>query len=139
MQERECKLMDKEEIFEKIKNFFKNEEAIYIFGSYAKDNFNEDSDIDIAIVFKNKKTPLEIFKLQEELSLILKKDVDLVDLESVNTVFAYEIVNNSIKLKTSKNSESLENRIWWNYLTLQDDRKEIIEDFVNDSKKDNFL
>jgi predicted nucleotidyltransferase len=139
MQERKCKLMDKEEIFEKIKNFFKNEEAIYIFGSYAKDNFNEDSDIDIAIVFKNKKTPLEIFKLQEELSLILKKDVDLVDLESVNTVFAYEIVNNSIKLKTSKNSESLENRIWWNYLTLQDDRKEIIEDFVNDSKKDNFL
>jgi predicted nucleotidyltransferase len=131
MQKRECKLMDKKEIFEKIKEFFKNEEAIYIFGSYAKDNFNENSDIDIAVVFKNRKTPLEIFKLQEELSLTLKKDVDLIDLENTNTVFAYEIINNSVKLKTSKKAENLENRIWWNYLTLQDDRKEIIEDFIN--------
>jgi predicted nucleotidyltransferase len=131
MQKRECKLMDKKEIFEKIKEFFENEEAIYIFGSYAKDNFNENSDIDIAVVFKNKNTPLKIFKLQEELSLTLKKDVDLIDLENTNTVFAYEIINNSVKLKTSKKAENLENRIWWNYLTLQDDRKEIIEDFIN--------
>jgi predicted nucleotidyltransferase len=130
MPERKCKLMNNE-IFEKIKNFFVNEEAIYIFGSYAKNNFNKNSDIDIAVIFKNKKSPLEVFKLQEELSLILKKDVDLIDLENVNTVFAYEIINNSIKLKTSKKAENLENRIWWNYLTLQDDRKEIIEDFVN--------
>jgi predicted nucleotidyltransferase len=121
----------KNRLFNLIKEFFKNEEAVYIFGSYAKDNFNKNSDIDIAVVFKNKKTPLDVFKFQEELSLILKKDVDLVDLENVNTVFAYEIINNSIKLKTSKKAESLENRIWWNYLTLQDDRKEIIEDFIN--------
>jgi len=117
--------------FEIIKEFFKEEEAIYIFGSFADETFNEKSDIDIAVIFKNKKTSIEIFKLQEELSLLLKRDVDLIDLKNVNTVFAYEIINSAFILKKSKSSEEFENRIWWNYLTLQDDRREILEDFIN--------
>ena len=123
--------MENGELFEFLKDFFKEEEAVYVFGSFANNTYNENSDIDIAILFKDKKTPLEIFKLQEELSLLLKRDVDLIDLENSNTVFAYEIINKSIKLKSTKKSENFENRIWWNYLTLQDDRWEIIEDFIN--------
>jgi predicted nucleotidyltransferase len=122
---------EKEKMFKVIKEFFKEEEGIYIFGSYANNTFNKESDIDIAVVFKEKKTALEVFKLQEKLSFLLKKDVDLVDLENINTVFAYEIVNHSIKLKVSKKAQDLENRIWWNYLTLQDDRKEILKEFIN--------
>jgi len=119
------------ELFEFLKDFFKNEEAIYIFGSYADNTYNKNSDIDIAVLFKDRKTPLEIFKLQEELGFLLKKDVDLIDLQNSNTVFAYEIINKSIKLKSTKKAEDFENRIWWNYLTLQDDRREILEDFIN--------
>jgi len=120
-----------------LKEFFKDSEAIYLFGSFANNTFNENSDVDIAVLFKEKKSPLEIFKLSEELSFILKRDVDLIDLASTNTAFAYEIINHSITIKKSKYAEDFENRIWWNYLTLQDDRKEILEDFIyNISKKD---
>ena len=82
-----------------LKEFFKDSEAIYLFGSFANNTFTENSDIDIAVLFKEKKSPLEIFKLSEELSFILKRDVDLIDLESTNTAFAYEIINNSITIK----------------------------------------
>lgn len=51
--------MDKEDVLKIAKSyavvvnanykFFK----IYLFGSYAKDNYNEDSDIDIAVVFED--------------------------------------------------------------------------------------
>jgi len=48
--------MDKREVIEKVKAY--NEllkkhfefEEIYLFGSYAKNNYNEDSDIDVAII-----------------------------------------------------------------------------------------
>jgi len=116
---------------EKIKNFFKSAEGIWIFGSFAEANYNNKSDIDIAVLYKEKKHPLEIFKLQEELSLKFDRDIDLVDLADVNDVFAYEIVTKGIKIKTSKYAEEYEYRIWLRYLTLQDDRKEIVEDFIN--------
>ena len=51
--------MDKNEVINKVKqyrlllvNHF-NIEAIYLFGSYAKDTYNENSDIDVAIVVNN--------------------------------------------------------------------------------------
>ena len=83
---------------EEIKNFFKNAEGIWIFGSFAKANYNNKSDIDIAVLYKEKKHPLEIFKLQEELSLKFDRDIDLVDLADVNDIFAYEIVTKGIKI-----------------------------------------
>ena len=118
-------------MYEDIIYFFKNVEGIWIFGSFAEANFDDKSDIDIAVLYKEKKHPLEIFKLQEELSLKFDRDIDLVDLADVNDVFAYEIVTKGIKIKTSKYAEEYEYRIWLRYLTLQDDRKEIVEDFIN--------
>ena len=43
---------------------------IYLFGSYAKGNFNEDSDIDIAVVFKNYSNLLD---MQLELMRLRRK------------------------------------------------------------------
>jgi len=123
-------LIDK--IKKELLNYFKDSEAIYLFGSFADNSFNENSDIDIAILYKNKIPPLEVFNKQNELFMIFNRDIDLIDLQNTNLVFAYEIINHSIKLKTSKYSDNFENRIWWNYLTFQDDRKIIVEAFVND-------
>jgi len=123
--------MENVKLKEILKNFFKEAEAIYLFGSFAKNEFNENSDIDIAVLYKKKLDRVELFKKQEELFLKFNRDIDLVDLQDVNDVFAYEIINNSIKLKNSEFAEGFEYRIWLRYLDLQDDRKEIIEDFLN--------
>jgi len=123
--------MDNEKLINFLKNFFKDAKGIWLFGSYADGSYNENSDIDIAVLFKEKKSPIEIFKMQEELFLKLDKNIDLVDLASINDVFAYEIVTKGKKIKTSKYSEDFEYRVWLRYLTLQDDRREILKDFIN--------
>ncbi|MFO7621682.1 MAG: nucleotidyltransferase domain-containing protein [Bacteroidales bacterium] len=51
--------MDKNEAIKKVKQYrlllkdHFNIEAVYLFGSYAKDTYNENSDIDVAVVVNN--------------------------------------------------------------------------------------
>ena len=48
--------MDKNEVIEKVKAYkvllkdHFNMNSVYLFGSYAKDNYTEDSDIDVAVI-----------------------------------------------------------------------------------------
>lgn len=53
----------------------------YIFGSYARGDFTENSDIDIIIVSKKIKSLLTIGAILEELKQALKKEVDLIEEE----------------------------------------------------------
>ena len=85
------------------------------------------------MLYKNKLNRIELFKKQEELFLKFNRAVDLVDLQDVNDVFAYEIINNSIKLKTSTFADDYEYRVWLRYLDLQEERKEIIKEFQKDN------
>ena len=114
-----------------LKKFFKKAEGVWLFGSYADGTYNENSDIDIAVLFKERKTPLEIFKMKENLEIMLKKDIDLVNLADINDVFAYEIVTKGKSLKKTEFADNYEYRIWLRYLDLQNDRKEIIKEFIN--------
>jgi len=113
-----------------LKDFFKNELGVWLFGSFANNTFNENSDIDVAVLFRDEKSRLDVFKIKEELEFLLKRDVDLIDIKKADTVFQYQIVTTAKKLLTSKEADDFENRIWWLYLTLQDDRKVILEDRV---------
>lgn len=56
-------------------------EKAYVFGSYARGDYNENSDIDIIIVAKNIKSLLIIGAILEALKQVLKKDVDLIEEE----------------------------------------------------------
>jgi len=51
---------------------------VYIFGSIAEGNYNENSDIDIAIIGLEKK---KFFKVYGELMEVLQRSVDLVGLD----------------------------------------------------------
>ena len=112
-------------------NTFKDAEAIYLFGSFANGSFNDESDIDIAVLYKNKINPIKLFEIKQQLFLKFDRLIDLIDLQNINDVFAYEIINTAKKLKTSKFAEDYEYRVWLRYLDLQEDRKEIIKDFIN--------
>ena len=71
--------MDKREAITAAQNYIDNISKKYelvhafVFGSYAKDNYHSDSDIDIAIVLKNIDN---LFDVQVDL-LHLRKDEDL--------------------------------------------------------------
>ena len=54
-------------------------EKAYVFGSYARGDYNENSDIDIIIVAKNIKSLLIIGAILEALKQVLQKEVDLIE------------------------------------------------------------
>jgi uncharacterized protein len=81
-------------------------EKAYLFGSYAKDNWQDDSDIDIAVIY-NSKNNYDRFDLQVQL-LIIANSID-TRIEphpisnsdfNISNPFAYEIMQTGIKLKT---------------------------------------
>ena len=83
------------------KNGFEIQKA-YIFGSYAKGNFNEDSDIDLALVFKglHKSFDMQIrlMKLRRKIDLRIEPHpFDESDFNTSNP-FANEIITTGRKI-----------------------------------------
>ena len=88
-----------ESSIEILKNFFPGEEKVsfcYLFGSFACQNFNSKSDVDVAVFLdeeKNKdffKTRLELIA---DLSKLLKREADVIILNTTNSVlFKYAIL-----------------------------------------------
>lgn len=101
--------MDQKRAFEIVKEYLaylkKNHYAVqkaYIFGSYAKGNFNEDSDIDLAIVLKDLSNS---FTMQIEMLKLSRKfdsriEPHPLDEESFNQhhPFASEILATGIEV-----------------------------------------
>ena len=89
-----------QKILDRLIDVFKKNEITYagVFGSYAKNQVNSDSDIDFLIEFKpeNNKTLFDMVDIQDELKKILKKNVDLVTKNSLNKYLKDEV------LKTAK-------------------------------------
>ncbi|MCD6505347.1 nucleotidyltransferase family protein [Candidatus Poribacteria bacterium] len=78
--------MNKREIFEKISQMLKNEGAkrIAVFGSYARGDEKPGSDIDIIVEFSDRKSLLELVRIERELSEILGIRVDLLTEKSIS-------------------------------------------------------
>ena len=72
--------MDRREINSAIINYLSSygPERIGIFGSFARQEDNKDSDIDILVKFKETISLLELVRIHRELSALLGKKVDLI-------------------------------------------------------------
>jgi uncharacterized protein len=71
---------------------------IGIFGSYARGEAHEDSDLDILIDFPTQLSLLDLIGLEQELSEILGIKVDLVTLKSVNQLLKDHIEADLIRI-----------------------------------------
>lgn len=103
-----------ENIFEKYKKDFLeyihnegNIETAYLFGSYADDTYNENSDIDIAVIYKEDIDEYEHAGKSLDVSKIFGYiDVDYLDLEKVNVFLQFEILKKG-KLIYCENEDRL--------------------------------
>ena len=77
-------------------------DTVLLFGSFAKGTFNARSDIDIAIHSKNPLEYEQLAKIQTDLALICKREIDLADLSKAEGIFLYQIMTTGIKIKISK-------------------------------------
>ena len=87
--------------------------------------------IDIAFFSDKSYDEYEVFQSAQEISAILKKDIDLVQLKNSTTIFQKEIVENGqiIYEKNKIDREKFELSVIKKYFTLKEDRKEIIDNY----------
>ncbi|MFZ0281325.1 MAG: nucleotidyltransferase domain-containing protein [Bacteroidales bacterium] len=100
--------MDKNEALTKVKQYklllkeYFAFETMYLFGSYARDNFREDSDIDVAVIVSN--ISGDFFSVNP-LLWKLRRQVDdriepvLIDRHNDRSGFLEEIKRNGIEIK----------------------------------------
>lgn len=129
-----------EEIKEKVMKRISSKldcEAIVIFGSFARGTQNEESDIDIAIKVKGEIAKKELFEISSFLEDELKRDIDLVNLDTIeNDGFKYEILINGITIycKNQDKFEQYKLDAYREYLELNEARKAIIDEMKKEKE-----
>lgn len=84
--------------------------SILAFGSVITEEFNEESDVDIAILGKSKFNITEILRLESFLEYLLERSIDVIDLRSENLdiFIKINILNNGEILYSTDNNDNLE-------------------------------
>src|SRR5690606_1453075 len=119
----------KEQLIEKVKQEV-DPAFIILFGSFAKDMVREESDIDLAYFSNKQLSSYERFLLSNELALIGEREVDLVDIKSIDTVFTMQIFAHGIPIYIEDENEFIRQRMraFSMYATLNEQRARIIND-----------
>lgn len=78
-------------IIEIIKKYIEVD-LIYLFGSFLTVNYNEESDIDIAVLAKNRIEKEVFIKIKMELTKETEREIDLIDLWESNPILDKEIL-----------------------------------------------
>ena len=72
--------------------------GLYLFGSYARDEQTDDSDIDLLVDFKNTPDLLTFIELEELLSSSLQKHVDLVPKRKLKNSIKDQVLKEAIAI-----------------------------------------
>lgn len=106
-----------------------NPDFIILFGSFAKGTEHENSDIDLAYFSKKALSPFERFKLMNELALHCGREVDLVDIKQIDTVFTMQIFAHGIPIYIKDENELVRQtmRAYSMYATLNEQRAPILD------------
>jgi len=101
---------------------------IFLFGSFAKGTFREDSDIDIAFLSDKECSSYEVFMLAQHLASELGREVDLVDLKQASTVFKAQIVGTGKVIYCTDDTKRMyfQMRAFKDYALLNEEREEIL-------------
>ncbi len=114
-------------------NFFPKLQAIYLFGSYATENEWPNSDVDIALLLPYDCTEtLYMTALHQQLENLYQKDVDLINLRQVSTVFRKEIImaERRIYCADQYKTDEFEMLTLSFYQKLNEERREILQEFL---------
>ena len=108
-------------------------QALYLFGSVARKQERQDSDVDLAVLVASPLTELARWELAQELAVFCGKDVDLIDLRSASTVMRSQILHSSRKLYEQADAApvgAFEDFIVSDYARLNEERAGILADIA---------
>ncbi|PAQ14088.1 nucleotidyltransferase [Bacillaceae bacterium SAOS 7] len=106
-----------------------NPAFIILFGSFAKGMTHDESDIDLAYFSDTQLSPYERFILASELAEIANREVDLVDIKKIDTVFTMQIFEQGKPIYIQDENEFTRQkmRAYSMYATLSEQRAPIIK------------
>src|SRR5699024_7341272 len=106
-----------------------NPSFIILFGSFAKGTVHEGSDLDLAYFSSKKLSPYDRFILVGELARFVSRDVDLVDIKQLDTVFTMQIFEHGILIYIHVENEFYRQRMraYSMCATLNEHRAALIE------------
>jgi len=109
-----------------------NPDFIILFGSFAKGNTHKDSDIDLAYFSEQQLSPYERFILASNLAAMANREVDLIDLKQIDTVFTMQIFAQGLPIYIKNENEFIRQkmRAYSMYATLSEQRAPIIEGVI---------
>lgn len=106
-----------------------NPAFIIMFGSFAKGAVNKESDLDLAYFSHKKLSPYERFILAGQLASLTNRDVDLIDIKQIDTVFTMQIFSQGIPIYIQDEDEFYRQRMraYSMYATLSEQRATVID------------
>ena len=104
--------------------------AVYLFGSHASNQAMPDSDVDLAVLGKSPYTAADLFSVSSDIAILLKRNVDLIDLRSVPTDLQAQVVTKGKRhmLRNFQKVEVFEDLVYSSYARLNEERKYILAD-----------
>jgi uncharacterized protein len=115
-------------------------QAVYLFGSFGTEDEWPSSDVDIAILLppEEAKTAgsLALSSLHRTLERTVSRDVDLINLRNVSTVFQKEIITTGRRISCNDcyAAEAFEMLTLSLYQKLNEERREILHQFFETGK-----
>jgi len=102
---------------------------IYLFGSAANGNLNDNSDIDIAFLSDEQLTDYEVYIMAQELADILQREIDLINLKKSSTVFKVQVIGTGKKIYCTDENRRMyfEMHSFKEYALLNEEREIIME------------
>ncbi len=119
-----------------ILEYYPDVQAVYLFGSYDTEDEWPDSDIDIALLLpplqaKNERH-LALSQCRQALADNLRKDVDLVNVRQISTVFQKEIIARGRLLYCADQYavDEFEMLVLSYYQKLNEERRDLVDSFM---------
>jgi len=91
---------------------------------------HERSDIDLAILHRERLSALKRWKLSQDLAVIAGRDIDLVDLNQVSTVMRMQVISEgkSLLCQDTQACSQFEDFVFSDYARLNEERADILKD-----------
>jgi|SRR5690625_4441064 len=102
---------------------------ILLYGSFAKGTNHEESDIDLAYFSDRELSTYERFILAGHLSSLAQREVDLIDIKKIDTVFSVQLFSEGIPIYMEDENTFIIQRIraYRMYATLNEQRAPVIK------------
>ncbi len=123
-------------IIETIQFYYPDTQAIYLFGSYSTEYERPESDVDIAVLLPvltaKSAGSLTLSDCWSKLAALTGREVDVINLRQVNTVFQHEIIHHGQIIFNADEYATAEFEMLTMsfYQKLNEERKEILEEVM---------